>query len=680
MKLKKEHSRLENEYKELRKRTRHILNELNFTDSNELPEKLHGDTVGIFLHSLIQYSTERFKKFVPGGIPHLTPDVPFSAKIAALRYLCVMAEIENRDKQNNHENWLFLEKKLADIVRWIRNAPKQNGSGSRTKQLHEKIDELKKHEADNVRIKRQLMLAREKNQSLSDQNKTQKDSIRKLQTMINAFQRAFPDSNDISTNQLTAENAESAYRRHEKAANAYDGSIFQISNIRDISQRKQGLLNQLSENLNSSLHHLNKDDHGKLTGKVKALEIDILKSDQHITTLQKELKTARENIQQLKLTEQDSALTTNTTTNVSSDINKHQQDTNTVELEPQPSWADTGGPQRSLDEIEKLRNNNQNQRKLILELNSEINILRESMLTMGDETLKQEKNKDITKLERLVKECEYCIETLESEVELLRDQMTDEQDKLQHPDIERLNRDIENISSQLHQTIEQYTHANIINKFSTRLLECNNIESIAQLIAETLKSMNISYGFYINCHIDKFEHYSDGKPSAQEQKTLKSHDASGSIGYINEGILFIRPHARLMIKNPPEENAAQAFLEATLDTIVQLIDSKIGHLESQFKLSKHDNELIHTISQVTANLAQIKERHHIQSNDAKSIMVDFTREVEESIKLMNASPAVKAVFDNVISESNQRMDFMLNESKAIDKYTQDIIKILQSTH
>lgn len=682
LKLKKERDTLEEEYKELRKRTRHILNELTFADNNTLPEKLHGDTVGIFLHSIAQYSIERFKKIVPGGIPSLSPEAPFSAKIAALRYLVAIAEAENRTKQNSPENWLVLEKKLADIVRWVRNMPKQqNLSGGRIKQLQEKIDSLKKQEVENSRLKRQLTLARQKSESLSEQNKNQRDSIRKLQTMINAFQRAFPNNSVATTLEPEAPEA-SAYQRHERATHAYEGSLFQIANINDISQRKQGLLTQLAENLNSSFTHLGKNEKEKFEEKVKALEIDILKSDHHITNLQKELKTARENIQQLKQMEQDAAIYPPTNKETTDQFGIAQPgaeslSTDTGSEDEILSWAEDGGPQRSLEEIEKLRSNNQNQRKLILELNSEISVLRESMLTTEDETLKAEKGQEIVKLERLVKECEYCIETLESEVELLRDQMTDENEKLQHPDIERLNRDIEHMSSQLHQTIEQYSQASTVNKFATQLLDCTNIESIAQLLASTLKSMNIAYGFYLDSEVDKIEHYSDGKSSAQEQKSLKIQDSSSAIGYTNEGILFFRPHVRVIIRNPPDEDEAQALMETTLDTIVQLLNSTIGHMDSQLKLSKHDAAMSASLHKISSTLAQIKTRHHAQSNDAKGIIIDFTREVEASVKLMNPSPAVKSVFDNAISECYQRMDLMLGESKMIDKYTQDIIALLE---
>lgn len=672
LKLKKERDALAMEYKELRKRTRHIINELSFSNDNGIPEKLHGDTVGIFLHSIAQYSIDRFKKFIPGGIPSLAPDAPFGAKVAALRYLIAMAEAENRTKQNSPENWLVLEKKMADIVRWVRNMPKeQNQSGGRIKQLQEKIDALVKQEVENSRLKRQLTLARQKGESLSSQNKNQRDSIRKLQTMINAFQRAFPDS-IVATTSEPDEQESAPYQRHERATHAYEGSIFQIANINDISQRKQGLLNQLTQNLTASLTHIDKSEREKFEAKVSALEIDILKSDHHITNLQNELKNARNNIQQFKQTEQDAAI-----------YSPSNLDTETLSVQTTndenmfSSWTEDGGPQRSLEEVEKLRSNNQNQRKLILELNSEIGLLRESMLDTKDDALKEEKIQEIVKLERLVKECEYCIETLESEVELLRDQMTDEHEKLQHPDIERLNRDIEHMSSQLHQTIEQCSHANTVNKFAMQLLECSNIESTAQLLVSTLKSINIAYGFYIVSDLDKIEHYSDGKTSPQEQKSLKIQDTTSVIGYTNEGILFFRPHVRVIVRNPPDEDEAQALLEITLDTIVQLLNAKIGHLDSQAKLLKHDSAMHSALHKISETLSQINLRHHSQSSDAKSIIVDFTREVENSVKLMNPSASVKSVFDNAISECHQRMDLMLSESKTIDKYTQEIISLLE---
>ncbi len=690
-KLKKALNEMQHQYKELRKRTRHILSELNFADNNDIPESLHGDTVGIFLHSIAQYSLDRFKKFAPGGVPVLSADLPFSAKVAALRYLYAMTEAENRIKQNTPENWQLLEKKSADIVRWVRNIDKQqNAAGGRIKQLHEKIDQLKKHEMENVRLKRQVTLTREKNRRLEDQNKNQRDNIRKLQTLMNAIQRSLPESAALPM-PLNANEATDVQPRHKRASIAYEGSLFQISNISDITQRKQALLTTISDNLNDSLSRFDKNERSQFEEKVKALEVDILKSDHHITQLQKELKLARDNIHQLKALESQPQESPSEKPKEAEDMQAPTlagepttgglatvaaDDPEAAAVEPLESWITDGGHERTLEEIEKLRSNNQNQRKLILELNLEINQLRESMSNTDDETLKAEKTQEIVKLERLVKECEYCIETLESEVDLLRDQMTDEQEKEQHPDIEKLNRDIEAMTAQLQQTIDQYSHAHVINQFATRLLECTDIESIAELLVSTLNSMNLNHGFYLDGSLGQIEHHSDGKATLEEQKTLKMSEGTSHVGYTNDGILFFRTHARLLIKTPPEDDDAQALLEATLNTLTQLVNSSISHLEARQKNYRHDEALKESVIQVKSSLKQINERYQSQSMEIKKILADFTAEVEASVKLMNPSPAVKAVFENAISESSQRMDILLNESKAIEKYIQEIIKAL----
>lgn len=144
-----------------------------------------------------------------------------------------------------------------------------------------------------------------------------------------------------------------------------------------------------------------------------------------------------------------------------------------------------------------------------------------------------------------------------------------------------------------------------------------------------------------------------------------------------KAFFFFRPHIRVIVRNPPDEDEAQALLEITLDTIVQLLDAKINQLDSQAKLSKHDSAMNSALHKISATLSQINHRHHAQSNDAKAIIIDFTKEVESSVKLMHPSPAVKSVFDNAISECYQRMDLMLSESKTIDKYTQEIIALLE---
>lgn len=682
IKQKKVLRELQDQFEALRKRMRNILSQSDYADSGGLSNPKQGDPVGTYLHNTAQYALERFKKFVPDGIPSLTAKQDFGAKVAALRYIYIMAEAENRAKQNAPENWLLLEKKLSDIVRWIRNIPKaQNQSGSRVKQLYEKVDQLKRHSTENSHLKRHLTLAREKNQALETENKSLQENLKKMQTMIGAFQRAFPGNNSTleTTDSVNPDNSSQA-QRHERAYSAYQGSLFQVDNITQISQRKKELLQELAEKFNHAFADKDKSSQDSFAQKIKYLESDIQGSEGHISSLQNELKIARDHIAQLRENVQQPQDEPTEAIIATMTITPGEKP------EPQASpklssWVVDGGHERTLAEIEQLRNNNQRQRMLILELNSEINKLREQVNDTQDEKIKEEKSKEIVKLERLVKESEYCIETLESEVDLLREQIANEHEsELMHPDIQKINRDIEQMSAKLQQTISQCSTINNINQFSTNLLECNDIESIAQLIVETLKKFNVNFGFYLDCAITQIEYHYDGKSTPQEQKALKFNENSSEVGYINEGILFFRPHARIIIKNPPEEDEEQAIIEASLNSLAHLTNSKINHLESLAKLSQQDETLIQSLGQVKSQLTHIQDQHETQAKDAKSIIDALAKEVKASIKLLNPSPSVISVFDNVIDESIQRIDALNQESKNIRKHAKDIIITLEQLH
>lgn len=679
IKQKKIIQELREQFKALRKRVHHLLNEANHIATDVSTQK-HGDPVDLYLHSVSQYALERFKKFVPDGIPSLNPASDFGAKVAALRYLYVMAEAENRAKQNAPENWLLLEKKLSDIVRWVRNIPKGSGqSGNRIKQLYEKVDQLKRHAAENSHLKRHLSLVREKNQTLEAENKNHKENIRKLQTMVSAFQRAFPgSSNSLPVDVPTVDDSQQS-QRHERASNAVQGSLFQVNNISQISQRKQELLHELAGKFNFAFADADEGKKNNVEQKLKALETDIQGSEGHISSLQNELRTARNHIAQLKADAQQRSSGMDEPTSSLIIVENEETD---AQAKPMPtSWIDNGGHERTLQEIEQLRNNNQRQRMLILELNSEINQLRESMNNTQDDKTKEEKNNEILKLERLVKECEYCIETLESEVDLLREQIVGgQEDEKMHPDIQKLNNDIEQISSKLHQTINQCSFASIINQFSVNLLEHNDIESIAQLIVDTLKKLNINFGFYLDCTITQIEYHYDGKSTPQEQKALKIIESSSPMGYLNEGILFSRPHVRIIIKNPPDEDETQVFIETTLNTIIRLTNAKINHIESLAKISRQDKSFEQSLVQVQHHLAGIQDQHDAHIESIRTIFDDLAKEVTAAIKLLNPPNSVLSVFENAISESHRRMDTVNNDSSNIRKHVKEITLSLEQLH
>ena len=135
------------------------------------------------------------------------------------------------------------------------------------------------------------------------------------------------------------------------------------------------------------------------------LEIELIKSDQHIGNLRRELKEAKLQVTNYAIMLRDA--TANDPINQSG-IGSNQAEK--IEADETPGI---------LNEIQRLKTHNKRQRFIINELEQEIQSLRHSLDTTSSTDERESKEKEIHRLERLVKECQACINTLESEVESL---------------------------------------------------------------------------------------------------------------------------------------------------------------------------------------------------------------------------------------------------------------------
>src|SRR5690606_11707504 len=126
--------------------------------------------------------------------------------------------------------------------------------------------------------------------------------------------------------------------------------------------------------------------------------------------------------------------------------------------------------------------------------------LRKAARDTDDEEEKAEKYRDITRLERLVRECEYCIETLESEVDYLQAQLDKAPLEIlpeakPPADFDELNRELDVMAQKLRYTIKQHLQANALNHLAVGAVACGDIESLSTLLIRTVKELGITAGF-----------------------------------------------------------------------------------------------------------------------------------------------------------------------------------------
>src|SRR5690606_31605958 len=299
------------------------------------------------------------------------------------------------------------------------------------------------------------------------------------------------------------------------------------------------------------------------------------------------------------------------------------------------------GHERTLAEIQKLRMNNQNQRNMIIDLEKELRLLRREARDTDDEATTTARNEDINRLERLVKECEYCIETLESEVDLLHMQMEEGQNKKStptppiEPDIVKLNQELETVSNMLQETVKQHQQTSITNRFTLDILTCDSVEAVARRLIQTIKDLHIVVGFILRSSLGQAEYYAGNHFNAQEKQLIKKAPSEQNIGYLNEGILFTNKHLHLMLKNPPNGDDEQSSLELTLVGLINIAAERLRLLELAAVLGNQEKTLSMWINDTRHHLSELDTQYAFQTEEGRKVINNLVSELKRATEMID---------------------------------------------
>lgn len=668
-------------------------------NGGELP-----DFVEAFLAGINKKALQRFKKMSGAKLPRLSPELPYSARIAALRYLYSKAEQEVHREKNVHiEHWILLEKKLADIARWIVAADPAAASApdDQLRRLQEKIDSLVPLEAEADKLRKKLLIAEQKQVKLTSERHEGKMALARMQRilqvlqMANAYKGEGIDRNIHSALELDQADQFSASKNHR-------ASVQQLDCIAELSEQKYALVKRLSDELPYSYQDLTSEQREKLTDAIRELEHELLKSDHHITSLQKELKAAKDSIRQTGIPELEKPIsrfnqyfsgkeellhmhpdepkppaTPETLTIVHHNL---PHDDKTPEVK---SWVELGGHERTMEEIKRLRSNNQNQRSMIIDLEKELRALRKATQDTADEEEKAENHRAITRLERLVKECEYCIETLESEVDYLQAQL----DKMPlevlpeakpPASFDELNCELDAMTHKLQYTIKQHVQANALNHLAVDAMACGDIESLSTLLIKTIKELNITAGFRLHSGLGTAEFYAGNKFTPVEKKLVESFAANAATSYFNEGILFARPNAYLLLKNPPDEESEQIQLENTISGVLSIISTHIDYLEANQNLDRQSRHVDSSVGKVISKLSQLEKHYNYQTDETCKTFDNLVEELNRSLGMTDMSPTARTIFDNAIGECGQRLTMLQGSRNEIHQTAATLAAALEN--
>jgi hypothetical protein len=622
---------------------------------------------------------QRYEKYTQALIPKIDVDQAFAAKVAALRYLYLTAEKDVFDERGlTHAGWNIFEKKLADIVRWFtkQTTNRQEVRNNRTRLLQERIDALKPFEVENKKLQRSLDHAKTRQTQLETHQRENKATILSLQKMLNSLKQLNSDGvetpKDISINSMTPEE----YLTH---------SSKQVDSIANISDDQGRVIKNIIVELNNHHADISPAVRKKMENSIRMMEVEMMKSDQYIANLRKQLNDA-------KIQATNYAFMLNEKKGVSykngdgqenntlylSDTDKNSALTELASLSP-TGYLDQ---EKVVLEIKQLRENNKSQRAIIVNLEHEISLLNDSVLTTEDEEVRKAKQKEVSRLERLVKECEGCIVILENEVDNLytrlneraattSDILVEEGEQDDEIDIVKLGMELEQMASEMEKMAFQYRQTHAINQLIYDVVKSVSIEEMAALIIQFFNGFNAPAGFCINSNAGNAEYFPAHLFNENSKELVKSFSFKDPVFYVNEGTLFSSSKVCLMLL--PAIDKTKPLSEPGLIGLVKVVDGHIQHLESENTLSQRSQGMTSWIESTKNHLSDLDIQYAYQVEENTKTFNNFIAEIRQAYHVLDLKGSGLILLDNAINEYEQRMYLLLSSGDIIDREISTLI-------
>src|SRR5690606_23447919 len=228
-------------------------------------------------------------------------------------------------------------------------------------------------------------------EKMADEHKSRKAALVRLQRIVDVLQLANTyKGEDVETKTLEALLLIDRSQQLTDLDGYYQNSAHQLDNIEELSARKRSVLQNINDSFSYTQKTFPAEQQRKLEGIIKALERDLLVSDNQISQLKNSLKATRGNLKNAAGTVSEAPVTP---FNQYSPEKLHSLDSPSIPsskdivtiihhsakraADTAPSVRDIpSGRQQTLEQIEQLRINNQNHRNMIIDFDKELNRLR----------------------------------------------------------------------------------------------------------------------------------------------------------------------------------------------------------------------------------------------------------------------------------------------------------------
>lgn len=356
--------------------------------------------------------------------------------------------------------------------------------------------------------------------------------------------------------------------------------------------------------------------------------------------------------------------------------NQIERSINTLEYEVETSdryiasiMNGTEQQQVNLDEVNKLKESNRVQRSIISTLEKEIHSLKDSIDVNSTQEVKDTKEAEISKLERIVKEYEGCVVILEGQIDDLYTRLEEKSHSLETPaetsgDLKSLNAELENVSKRMNTIANDYRQAVALNRAIYHFCHCKTVKEIANEIVKLLKEFSIPAGFYIQSNVGKADYFPSLLFNDALKKQVKNSSQKDHIGQLNGNNLFVAPRIK-MLALTPEESADT--INSTISGLVCIVNENIQRLENLYYQKKNAADMDGWIGVAKNKIANIDIQFSYQSEESNKIFTEFLTNLKTSYAQLELKGDGAVLLDNAINQYEARMQLLLSGTEVIDR-------------
>ncbi len=619
------------------------------------------NTIQEYFERSIADSLQRYEKNTGSKHPHLDPNHSFSGRTAALRCLYLTAEKEVFDERGiTHAGWGLFERKLADIIRWQdkKNTRRQEVRDNRIRLMQDRLDALKGSNEQNKQLQDKIARLLTSEKQLKQYQLESQRTINHLQTMLEKLQQ-------LSSAEKTA-----------SSETGVQGAGTQEFDLAEISTTNNTNVRDMIRELKSYKSSFSPEHKAKMDNYMNILEMELIKSGQYIGNLKKELKETKMQVTNYAIMLRDarqegSHLTLPEALRLDpAELENTSSLPRPGELNPFIPEATAPTEQKNIiSELIQLRKNNVMQRDLIHQMNEEIQLLKQSVNPTDTDDIRTEKEAEIVRLERLVKECQGCIDTLESEVDHLYAQLQERNETSNTTATENRDKydgeELTLITSELEKTIAHYQQLHAINRLILELIKCDSISALAKLILHFIKDFKAPIGFAIHSISGKAEYFPAALFTESTIALVKAPAITETLIHVDEGTLFIQGKIHLMHLNTPMDN--YPILETNLQGLVNTTAECIKSIELRKVNQKHNPDKNDWMDVTKNHLSNINIQYASQIEENRKTYNSFIAEIRRAYPLLELHGQGAIILDNAINEYEERMHLLLSSGDVIDR-------------